>query len=202
MSDPQHHSDLQGHTASADAVGHVLGVTRETVSRYAKNMDMPRKARGKYDLCECVQWALERQAKQAGDDENPAIVQARIDLMREQETGHKIKNATALGELIPAAIVQTQFMAMATATASQLDGLPARMAAELASIDNPTEIQRVLADECAAIRDSAAAAFAASAGAVESEPDTAQPTEKKRGAVGRRRKGATTKQPRTRKVAN
>lgn len=187
--------------ATTDGLATLLGVVRETITRFAKVEGMPKAERGKYHVKECFDWFLDRERGKSSKDA-PADKKARMLVARQQELRYKIENAEKLNELLPADLVQNAINQMASTLANQLDGLGPRMAAELAQIDDPAIVQRKLFDECRSIRSAATAALATIAGDIDSERDTQPATEPERGTVGRREPDIATEQPGTGEVAH
>lgn len=64
-------------TCNADALSELLGVTRETVARFATVDGMPKGGRGVYPVAECVNWCIDRE-RNKGSNESPADKQARL----------------------------------------------------------------------------------------------------------------------------
>lgn len=86
--------------------------------------------------------------------------------------------------------------------ASGEDSLPARLATTLAKIDNPAEVRKVLLDELRANRANIARELRGRGLEVDQQGsgDSKPAARKNSRRVGRRTQGATTRQPRTRKV--
>lgn len=176
-------TDFSDMTCSAEALGQLLGLTRESIARLAKTEGMPKVKTGHYGIVECVTWALDFERGKT-KSATPADKKARMEVAKEQALRYRIENAKNLSELLPAAEVGSAFAALSSQLASLLDSLAPRMAAELAAIDEPAKLQQVLFDECRNIRNNASAAFVAIAGDLDSRRDTETATESKRGAVG------------------
>ena len=165
------HKDIADWTTTAEGIAAIIGVQRETVTRLAQVEGMPKQARGKYNIVECIQWIMDRERDKSGS-ETPEDKKARIAVAKQQEIKLKIDNAQQLNELLPAAIVSSAFAAMSSELANKLDGLAPRMASELSTMDQPSHIQKALFDECRAIRAATAAAFSAIAGDIDSGGDS------------------------------
>lgn len=185
-----HITDWAEVSCGSGALSELFGVRPETITRMAKVEGMPKSARGKYLVIECVEWLIARE-RDKGGRETPADKKARMEVAKEQALRYRIDNAKQLGELIPASVVQAAVNQMASNIASQLDGLAPRMAAELASIDDPATIQRALFNECRDIRTATATTFATIADSINGGPDIEAATEQERGRVGEREQNIT-----------
>lgn len=184
---------------TAQAAADLFGVTRETLSRMAKVQGLPKVKMGQYHLKEIHDWRLNLE-RDKNNQTTPADKKARMEVAHEQAKRYRIENATKMGELLPATDVQAAINQMASTMASMLDGLGPRMAVELSQVGEPAQIQRMLLDECRAIRDAASSAFVTLASDINGVEDTDTTTKPKRGGVGKRKSGATARKSRARKV--
>ncbi len=180
---------FNGVTCGADALGELLGVTRETVARFAKVDGMPKGGRGVYPVAECVNWCIDRE-RNKGSNESPADKQARIDLNEQQTLKLKLQNQQSLLEMLPVELVRGALFKAVSSLASELEGLAARIAPELIDIDQPAEMQGRLRDELRQIRYTYATTLGTIAGDIVSGNDSKTTAKPKRRAVGRRRKSA------------
>lgn len=161
---------FDGVTCNADALGELLGVTRETIARFAKVDGMPKGGRGVYPVAECVNWCIDRE-RNKGSNESPADKQARIDLNEQQTLKLKLQNQQSLLEMLPVELVRGALFKAVSSLASELEGLAARIAPELIDIDQPAEMQGRLRDELRQIRDTYAATLGTIAGDIVSGDD-------------------------------
>jgi len=181
--------------ASRDELATILGLAPVTVNKLA-NEGMPRAAHGTYDVAACVQWyvatwrARVDEAKAGGGDTSE---RKRYDAARADRAEMELRERR--GELMPMAAVRRLITDVAELLTSALDGLPARLAAELAVLEEPVAVQDRLEGEChelrtiigAAIRDYAAPARRRRNGGAAAAPD-GRP-------VGRRKKTPPAGQP-------
>ena len=149
---------LDGCYISAASLAELMGVTPEMVRRYVNDYGMPREGRGKYALRESMQWYVNRLKITATSGENGDIAEEKLKLVRAQRHRVELDNKKVRNQLIDHDTVAGAFNQMGSIFASQLDSLGARMAGILSGVTDPGEIQRILFDECRAIRDSASAA--------------------------------------------
>lgn len=95
------------------------------------------------DLARSLPWIIRRRAPKPGS-EHERLVRAQADKL-ELDIGKR------RGELLLASDVEQQDMALAADFRSRLDGLPGRIANELAGITDAAEIRRLLLEETRAI---------------------------------------------------
>ena len=134
-----------------------MGVTPEMVRRYVNDYGMPRQTKGKYLLRDCMQWYINRLKITATGGENSDIAEEKLKLVRAQRNRVELDNKKVRSELIDHDTIAGAFNQMGSVFASQLDSLGARMAGILSGIADPGEIQRILFNECRAIRDTTSA---------------------------------------------
>jgi hypothetical protein len=138
-----------------------------------------------YLLKECIQWRHRKLQAKRGEDAGD-IAEEREKLIRAQRIGQELNNAKARGELLDAELVATVLQHMAALISTQIDGLAARVAPQLAQIRDPATIAKVIFDECRAIRRTASRAVEDFAGELAGGEDPEPAAGEKRGRVGRR----------------
>ena len=195
-------------TEPADPVDTLL-TTKQVASLFAisdrlvriwVNQGMPQHARNKYRLSAIVQWRCEKLRR--ATDQTGTLAEEKHKLVKAQRDLKELEAAKQRSELLDAELVAQTITEMAGAFATQLDGLPARLAAKLAQIDDPSIAQSVLRDECQHVRRAASAAAAAIGSDVGSGEDSRPAAKKKRRRVGGRKPGASAGKPGARAVAD
>lgn len=168
---------------TGDQLALMLDISREQVMRLVKFDGLPKRARGEYPLRECVEWYIHhlRDLNKAGGAQEKA---KRMELIEAQKVRTQIANSIQLNELLPAGEVATVFNQVMSTVGSMLDGLAPRMAAQLAALDDPAKIQKVLFDECRDLRNTAATAVENIGLTYNSGDNTATTEDKERGSVG------------------
>ncbi len=178
----------------------VLGLDVSMINKLAKQ-GLPKEARGKYSLPIAVQWYVNSWRDRV-ESKSKTMDESRKRLYQEQTEKHRLENEKLRGELLPVEDVQHIMNEVAVTVATQLDGLGPRMAQVLAGMDEPAEIQRTLLHECRDIRFTIAGQVEAIADIEDGSEHHKTPTKKKRRGVGGRKKKATARKSRARKVAN
>lgn len=142
---------------NADQLSELFGVKKGTVLHYAREAGMPRIARGRYKLVDCIRWYIEKQRllMEGGDD----LSDERRKLVRAQRQRHEIEAARLRGELIDAETVGTTLNELGVIFSTQLDGLAPRVAPKLLNQNDVGEIRRMVFDECRHVRRSTSAAI-------------------------------------------
>ena len=140
-------TDLSAFILNADEVAELLSVNVRTIQRWVKEDGFPKIGRNQYGLKQSVHWYV-AYAK-ATTSKN---LDARKELILVQTENQKLEIAKKRGELIAIEEVQHVLNEMAVIYSSQLDGLGARMANILAGIEEPSQIERHIRDECQVIR--------------------------------------------------
>ena len=168
--------------------GHVVltelfDITAMTLSRWVQD-GMPKYAKGVYPLKDCIRWAFERMRSQAGH-ETSEIQDSRRMLYDVQRAKHELEIKRINGEVVDVEVVASAVREMASIFATQLDGLAPRMAAQLATINNPTQIQRELFRETREIRRATCHALNAFASRENGGADGHAATGEGRGSMGR-----------------
>lgn len=184
MADKTRVNVLKDTYISAEALAELFGVTAHMVRRYVNDHGMPRAGRGQYLLGDCVKWYIGRIRVAAENGEHGDISEEKLKLVRAQRHRVELDNKKVRGELIDHDTVAGAFNQMGSVFASQLDSVGARMAGILSGITDPGEIQRILFDECRAIRDTTAAVITDLAVTYDDRADNTAATGEGRGEVG------------------
>lgn len=106
-----------GVACSAEALAQIMGVHRSLIYEYGR-VGMPKIARGRYPLAECVQWIMGEQSGTKGSGN------ARGELIDEQARGHKIRNDMLRGELVSVDVFNATVLELAGIIAEVLDSVP------------------------------------------------------------------------------
>lgn len=136
-------------TLNASEFARLCGVAQSTVSDWMK-AGMPHEAAGRkgvpalIDIEQALPWVITSREPPAGSQ--------RDRVAKEQADKLAIANAREQKHLVLAEHVSYVMTAMAADIAGRLDGLPGRMANELAGINDPAEIRSRLLDECRSVR--------------------------------------------------
>ncbi len=148
-----------------------------------------------------IDWEVEHARVEAA----PKPGSQRERLAKEQADKLALENAKRRSELVLASYVSEIFNGLAADISARLDGLPGRVANELAGITDPAQIRSRLLDECRAIRSGVAGyclQLANTPPDVEHcGDDLVAAQTKKPERVGRRQPGVTTRKCRARSVA-
>ena len=105
-----------------------------------------------FNLPDCVRSYLKFHQDGQGTD----LATERLKLVVAQRKQIEQRTRAEERELVPVGEVQSAFSAVMAMIGGQLDGLPGRMAGELAGIEDPAEIRETLFVETRRIRDAAA----------------------------------------------
>lgn len=132
----------------------LLGISTTTVRNLKGRHVLAEVAPGKYDLAMSIQ-AYIRHA--GGRTIGMPASEAKRLVVEEQHRKLKLANDARDRTLLPAADVHAAVDAMAQTFRGQLEGLPGRMAAELAGIPEPAMVKDRLQDECRRVLADAAA---------------------------------------------
>lgn len=118
---------------------------------WVRESGMPKEARGRYSVKNCVQWRIKHLEKQLqGND--PAEVDERKRLIRAQAQRHELAAQQMRGELVDSESMRGVLNNVFSIVASQLEGLAPRLTVE------PAEQQRITV-ETRAIRSAVHAAI-------------------------------------------
>ena len=130
-------------------VAHLLGIPARTFADLVKREILPKPTGRKYDAAACVRAFLAYKIADRGPA-NAAFEKAR--LTREQADRAALQNAVRRGELLIAAEVHQVNLEIAADFAGRVDGIPGRVAGELAAITDPGEVRARLVIEMRALR--------------------------------------------------
>jgi phage terminase Nu1 subunit (DNA packaging protein) len=159
---------------SRKALCDVLGITSNSFQKLKDAGVFNALDRGVYDLKAAVAAWLKYHVDGAAPGD---LTEARRLLTIAQRKQVELNTRRAERELVPLADAEQAFQAAMVMIAAQLDGLPGRVAGELAGIDDPAAVRAYLFDETRRIRDAAATTledWATGAGGG-SGPETATP---------------------------
>lgn len=176
-----------------DELAHAFNIGGPMINKLVRQ-GMPKLSHGKYDLIECTRWYVELWRKKSSGGEKD-IGEERKALIVAQTERTNLENARLRGEQILAPRVERALNEVAVIVATQLDGLPARAAAEVAALNDVAEVQRVLLNECRSIRQSIADAVATFATIADGVEDHNTAPESDRRPVGRRKQNTPARQP-------
>jgi len=175
----------------------ILGVAEKTVTRLYQQGVLPQSVKGKYDLAKSVQAFIAYRSHGAVHEELRDGRKRWEDAKarREELLLRKLAN-----ELLPAEEAQVVVNEAMQIIASRMDGLPGRLASQLAGMSDPALIRKLLLDELRQIRATAADRLAV-LGAVEvGGADPEAPAPKKSRSVGKRKPRAAPRKRRARAV--
>jgi len=168
----------------------LFGVTVRAIQKFSSDWGMPKNERNTYPLKDCVRWYLDHNDAKGKTDDKEILEERRL-LVRAQRQRHELEIERRRDELVDRELVGQMLNELSVIFATQLEGLGARSAAELAGMGDTAEIQRKLLDECRSIRDATAAKVVEFASAIGGGRHIVIPAKRKRGRVGRPRKSAT-----------
>lgn len=143
-----------------------------------------------------IQWLLERERERA----RPAHADPRNALYEEQRRKVWLENEATERQLVKLDDVQVVLNESMVAIASELEGLPGRMAGELAGLSDPALVRQSLRVQTTNIRQAAADRLARLAAIATGSGDPAPAAAKKPRSVGKRKKGTATRKRRARAV--
>ncbi len=153
------------------------------------------------DPVTAIDWEVEHARVEA----SPKPGSQRERLAKEQADKLALENAKRRSELVLASYVSEIFNGLAADISARLDGLPGRVANELAGINDPAQIRSRLLDECRAIRSGVAGYLLQLANTPPEVDhcgdDLVAAQTKKPERVGRRQPSVTTRKRRARSVA-
>ena len=160
----------------------ILGVSERRIAQLTAQ-GMPKAGHGKYSLPDCVMWFNQRYG---GTLRDRTLDEQRQLLLEEQTTKTRLDNETTKRDLLPVDEVTDVFKAVSVMLGSLLDALGRRMAIVLAAESDENEIERLLFEECRAIREQYSQGIGKLADAVEdSGGDIKAATKPRRKRVGR-----------------
>jgi len=146
---------------TAPELGRLLNVTGRTVLRLHANGVLPREGK-RFDPFACVPRYLDyiKHDREASGD----LAAAKLKLTDAQRKAVEFKNRGTEKALVPIADVEVMVERVGVLFGSQLDGLPGRVAGQIAGDPDPAAVRKVLFDECRRIRNTAAGELEALAG--------------------------------------
>ena len=168
-------------------LGLLIGLTSRQVRRLSRDGVLQRVGPGRHDGFDpylCVPAFLEYVRR--GAERTESIAHSRQRLIDSQFRASEFKNRQKERELVPIEQVNQCFEAAMTAVAASLDGLGGRLCNELAALADPGQISKRIFDETRRIRNTAAGALEALAGAPAGSQGAEGPDAPKRRRVGGR----------------
>ncbi len=167
---------------SAPLAAAVLGISRRQFDRLVESGRLKRAAPRQFQLLDIVPAYLEylRDGKEASSD----AAEARLKYIDAQRRAVEQRTRERAKELLERAHVARVFDAVMVQIGAALEGLPGRMAGELAAVNDPAVIREKLADECRTIRATAAEELSALAARGERGKPVEAPAEAHSGPVG------------------
>ncbi len=166
-------SAIDGTRIHADALAAVLGVSRRTVNELAKQGVIKSVGRARYDLAASVQGYVKwvNGGKAVG-----ALASSRQAVAAQQERRIRLANDQVEGRLVRRDVVEAVVDGAALAFRQGLDGLPGRMAAELAGLDDAAAVKARLHQETRRVLADVADRFAGFGGALPADGGAADAT--------------------------
>ena len=127
----------------------VLGISRAGVSKLNVDGVLPRAGRGLFDLPACVQAYLRHKLvkAKASDVTAQSLVAERSRLTKIKADAAEVEARKLAGELVPAADIETAWLAVAGAVRSRLLAIPTRTAPRIVALKTPAEAQALLRKE-------------------------------------------------------
>jgi hypothetical protein len=139
--------------ASRKALIHLLGISEAHFHKLKAAGVFQSLDRGVYDLKAAIAaWAKYHGDGRSGSD--MAEEKRRLVIAQRQQIELNMRERER--ELVPLAEAQSTFNATMVLVGSQLDGLPGRVAGEVAGLADPAAVRALLFDECRRIRHAAA----------------------------------------------
>lgn len=182
MSQADAFNDQASYIVPRPMLATIAGVTERQVTNYVKD-GMPQAARGMFDLRECVPWLMDK-ARGRAKTTTEASSATELNVARRKRIELEMRERSR--ELVPVEDVRRTVIGIASLVASMLDGFAPRIAGEVATLDNPAEIQKLVFLECRSIR----GALAEKARELEIEVPETLPAPAKKPARKRRSKKA------------
>ena len=189
-------------TVSQAQFGKIVGKSPATISTWVKEglPVIPPKKRGqatKVDTTTAIEWLMQREFERG----RPKREDPRRALYEEQRRKYWLENEAAERQLVKLGDVQVALNEVMVAIASELEGLPGRMAGELAGLTDPALVRQSLRVQTTNIRQAAADRLARLAAIAPSGGDHASAAAKKPRPVGKRKKGTAPRKRRARAVS-
>ena len=144
---PRPRADLE--SVNAAVLGRVLGISRASVANLATDGILPRADRGLFNLPACVQAYLRHKLvkAKAGDVTAHSLMAERSRLTKIKADAAEVEARKLAGELVPAADIETAWLAVAGAVRSRLLAIPTRTAPRVIGLKTPAEAQALLRKE-------------------------------------------------------
>lgn len=189
-------------TVSQAEFAKIVGKSPQTISVWVKDglPVIPPKKRGlatKVDTAKAIDWLMQREFQRG----RPSHDDPRSALYEEQRRKYWLENEATERQLVKLDDVQVVLNEAMVAVASELEGLPGRMAGELAGLTDPALVRQSLRVQTTNIRQAAADRLARLAAIATGGGDPAPAAAKKPRSVGKRKKGTATRKRRARAVS-
>ena len=139
---------------SAADLARLLDISTRTVTRLHKAGVLPRTER-KFDAFEVVPKFIAYVRR--GSEGSTTLAEAKLKLVEAQRREIERRNRQAEGRLLDADLVASTVEKAMALVGSQIDGMSGRLANELAAINEPAVIRKVLFDEGRRVRNAGAA---------------------------------------------
>ncbi len=128
----------------------MIGVTRQTLTEWAKEPGFPKRKQQGYDVKEVVRWV--RENKPLASPVAASKSEADLRLQNARADRAELEAALYAGEVIAASEVRNMFLSVAGVYAQMLDSVGARIADELARETDPAVIRHRIFVETRQIR--------------------------------------------------
>ena len=127
----------------------VLGISNARVQQLAADGVLPRAGVGLYDIPACVQAFVRHKLvkAKASDVTVHSLMAERSRLTKIKADAAEVEARKLAGELVPAADIETAWLAVAGAVRSRLLAIPSRTAPRIVALKTPTEAQALLRKE-------------------------------------------------------
>lgn len=130
--------DKPDKAVTATHLGGVVGISDRAVRELGRRGIVPRHADGTYPIRASIRaycaWMREAAAGRGQMGPKSSLTAERLRLVREQADRAELANRATRGELVPAADVEAEWAAIATALRARLLALPARVHQRLAHL--------------------------------------------------------------------
>ena len=170
---------------NADQLSDLFHVTKGTVLQYARDGGMPRIARGRYKLLDCVNWYVNKLRGMV--DGEGDLSEEKRKLITAQRHRHEIEAERLRGQLLEAEEVASHFNEVGVIFSTQLDALPARAAPQCINQTDTGELVRILQENVRDVRRSTSTAIENYIGSIDTGGHNKPAPIKKRRRVGRRK---------------
>ncbi len=165
---------MAGRLVNGSELAQILDVSRLTVTNWTNDHGMPLAEKGKrgtrhqYDIGACFRWYGEWQVSKvlrtnpddgSGKGTVISLKAEEARLKKHQADKAEVEAQKAKGEVLLVDDVKDSLNDIAVSFGSQLDALGGRLSNELAAINDPAEVRKVLFEECRRIRGATADAL-------------------------------------------